>query len=212
MTPVFIVLSALLVASALAVVLMENPLHSALALIVNLVSVACVFASLNAHFLAVVQVIVYAGAIMVLVLFVLMLLSVKNEEKSAITWSQIALGGAFGICFVGAVAKVSLQQWGAGAVILAKGIVGKNSAVLGKTATSVEGTVEAVGEVLYTNYLFPFEAASILIMSAIVGATMLAKAKRGNRKVLESSSLNTASLSTGSQDKEVAKETLQEAV
>lgn len=78
---VFWILAILVLLSALAVVLLPNPLHSALCLASNLVAVAGIYALLGAHFLAAVQVIVYAGAIMVLVVFVLMLLNVKSEER-----------------------------------------------------------------------------------------------------------------------------------
>ena len=76
---IFYFLSALIIVASIGVVVLKNPVYSALSLIATLLGVACVFAIMQAHFLAVVQVIVYAGAIMVLVLFVLMLLNVKSE-------------------------------------------------------------------------------------------------------------------------------------
>ncbi|MCB0330633.1 MAG: NADH-quinone oxidoreductase subunit J [Bdellovibrionales bacterium] len=154
-----IVLGALLIASALGVVLAQNPIHSALCLVVNLVGVACVFAALDAHFLAMVQIIVYAGAIMVLVIFVLMLLTIKEEERRLAGLFQLIGAGCMGAFFVVVVSREALQQF----------------PVEQRTGESVVGSVEAVGRLLYTNYLLPFEAAGILIMAALVGAAMLAK-------------------------------------
>ncbi len=152
-------------ASACGVVLMRNPIHSALCLIVNLVAVAGIFAQLEAHFLAMVQIIVYAGAIMVLVVFVIMLLNAKQEEGSYSTWLIGLLAVVSGFIFVDMVGP-----------LLSEGFPQSASA----TDPTV-GTVEAIGRVLYTKYLFPFEAASILIMVGVVGALMLAKTDKGKQ-------------------------------
>jgi NADH-quinone oxidoreductase subunit J len=157
----FFLMSAIIVTSAIGVVALRNPMYSALSLILNLVTVAGIFAQLEAHFLSAVQIIVYAGAIMVLVLFVLMLLNLKVEEQQRpslyLTMAAVVLGCLF-------VAMV---------------IPSINDAfkVFPDPAHPVVGTVKNMGEVLYTKYVFPFEAASILIMAAIVGAVMLAKRK-----------------------------------
>ncbi len=166
MSVTFIILSILLVLSALGVVLFENPLHSALSLVVNLIGVACVFADLEAHFLAVIQIIVYAGAIMVLVLFVLMLLNAKSEERKFSGMTKLLSTGVIGAFFVTLVLQVNKGFWSDPAIPFVKA---KNFVH--------EGTVELVGQELFTKYLFTFESASLLIMAAVVGATMMAKSR-----------------------------------
>lgn len=173
MTISFAIISALLISTALAVVLLKNPIHSALALVLNLIGVAVVFAMLDAHFLAMVQIIVYGGAIMVLVVFVLMLINVKTEERTFGTWFQLVLSGIAASCFTIMIMKA-----------LSTGLSAINSAGLRNGADSslnavpLEGTVQLLGHHLFTRYLLSFEAASILIMAAIVAATMLAKAEK----------------------------------
>ena len=138
---------------------MRNAVYSALCLITSLLSVAGLFALLDAHFLMVVQIIVYAGAIMVLVIFVLMLLNAKTED---LDWKKHPL--LYGGGLVGA---------GAFVAVCVKAFDGFKKSI--GPVDHVVGTVEAIGQLLYGKYLFLFEAASILIMAAIVGAVMLAK-------------------------------------
>ncbi|MCO6430950.1 MAG: NADH-quinone oxidoreductase subunit J [Deltaproteobacteria bacterium] len=159
MTYIFLLLALVMVASALAVVTLHNPLHSALALILNLLTVAALFAALDAHFLAAVQIIVYAGAIMVLVVFLLMLLNIKTEKPKPMGKFLFVLSAAVGVSF------------------LALCIPAFNEAfrIFPDPVHELEGTVKAMGRILYTEYVFPFEAASVLILAAIVGAVMLAK-------------------------------------
>jgi NADH-quinone oxidoreductase subunit J len=167
----FIILSSLLISSALAVVLLRNPIHSALALVVNLIGVAVVFAALDAHFLAMVQIIVYGGAIMVLVVFVLMLINTKLEERNAGTWFQIVLAGSAASCL--AVVMLGALRQGLSSVT--------NSTDFSSAAEAVpklEGTVQLLGQKLYTSYLLPFEASAILLMAAMVAAAMLAKTEK----------------------------------
>lgn len=162
MTLIFFLMSVIVVASALGVVAYRNPIHSALCLVVNLLTVAGLFASLEAHFLASVQIIVYAGAIMVLVLFVLMLLNLKVEQSAGSGYVPLVGSVIVGIAFVGILVP-----------ILGDVFSFPDSPVGAQRA--IEGSVAAVGRRLYKEFLFPFEAASILIMAAIVGAVMLAK-------------------------------------
>lgn len=161
----FYIMAAMVVVSALAVVAMRNPLHSALCLVVNLLTVAALFASLDAHFLATVQIIVYAGAIVVLVLFVLMLLNLKVERPKRMGTPLIVGATLCGLIFL--------------AVLMP--LLNDAFKVFPEPSRGVEGTVSNVGKVLYNTYVFPFEAASILIMAALVGAVMLAK-RRGTFK------------------------------
>ena len=157
-------LAALAIGSALAMVINKNVVNSALFLVLNMVSLAGIFLVLNAQFFAVIQILVYAGAIMVLFLFVIMLLNVEDEEK---------LFDKFRVKYILA-------------VLLAIGVVGQIFySLAGVTdmlpAISEEmatvGTVEAVGDVLFTKYLLPFEITAILLTAAVVGALMIAQHK-----------------------------------
>lgn len=159
-------LSAIAVASALGVVILRNPLSSAFALIVNLLAMAGLYALLGAHFLAVSQVVVYAGAIMVLVLFVLMLLNLKFESRRR-----------FGIIR-------SLIAVAAGSLILftvVPPITGYFDNVspftLSENMSKSEGGVRAIGKELYSRYVVQFELSSLVLLIGVVGAVMLAKRK-----------------------------------
>lgn len=163
----FIVCALVMLLSALAVITLDNPIYSALSLIANMLCVAVLFADLNAHFLAVVQVVVYAGAIMVLVMFVLMLLNIKLEplaRGSSMAYSVCA--GFLGIVFAALLSNQFIE----------------NFAKRADTAHVDLGTVKSIGDVLYTRYLFPFEAASVLIMAGIVGAVLLSKRQQGGKQ------------------------------
>ena len=161
----FLILSAVIVISALGVVVLENPIYSALSLITNLFFVAGMFALLDAHFLAVAQIIVYAGAIMVLFLFTIMLLNLKNEQPKRRSLIYQVLAWGAGIGFAGILARVFIYSFRRDSVP-ASGT---------QLEPPVQGTTKAIGEVLYTQYVFTFEAASLLIIVAVLGAVMLAK-------------------------------------
>ena len=164
----FSVIATLLIAFALGVVLFKNPIYSALSLIANMILIAVLFADLQAHFLAAVQIVVYAGAIMVLVMFVLMLLNIKVEPISSVSASLYLIsGGALGLVFVLLMGAQLFDQFGRALPV----------------ASANFGTVKSIGALLFTKYLFPFEAASVLIMAGIVGAVMLAKREHGGKRV-----------------------------
>lgn len=161
----FAALAALLLVSALGVVLCANPIYSAIWLISNLLGVAAVFALLDAHFLSVVQIIVYAGAIMVLFLFVVMLLNLKAEQpKRRSVIYQILVWGS-GLGFASLLGKVFMSAFSGTSAV----------PVMQRFDLPVEGTTKAIGELLYSRYVFTFEAASLLIIAAVLGAVMLAK-------------------------------------
>ena len=160
---VFIVLAPLAVVTALGMVLSRNAVYSALLLVVNFFCLAGFYVLLEAQFVAAVQVIVYAGAIMVLFLFVLMLLGVGRQEALQETIrgqrpAAILLSLGLLVTIIGA---------------LAAGVFDAQPASL--AAANEGGNVEAVGRLLFTHYTFAFETAGILLVVAAVGALVLGK-------------------------------------
>jgi NADH-quinone oxidoreductase subunit J len=152
----FYVFAALAVASALVVVAQRNPIYSAFGLIVTICSLSAIFGLLGSPFIAVLQVVVYAGAIMVLFLFVLMLLGVKPEDReSGRTLKAVAL--ALGVALAAEM----------GIVLLRADL---------PPAPSLDASTRAVAHVLFSApYLYAFEATSILILAALVGSIVLAR-------------------------------------
>ncbi len=133
-------------------------------LVVTFCFLAALYLTLNAQFLAVVQVTVYAGAIMVLVVFVIMLLNIRNEKYSLTANWKTMIGV---LCVAGILAQ-----------IVAMFIMASDKLPNQMNAKALElGTVESVGMKLYTSYAFPFEMASIILIAAAVGAIVLAKKK-----------------------------------
>jgi len=150
------------VVSGILTITRRNPVQSVLFLIVNFFCIALLYLGLHAQFLAIIQILVYAGAIMVLFLFVIMLLNLGDEkslaEKSGYRkYVAIALAGAV---------LIQLLAFISGGVT---GPVG--------TATADFGTVEALGESLFRTYLIQFEATSVLLLAALVGVIVIAKKK-----------------------------------
>lgn len=160
----FVGIALIAVLGALGMVFSRNPVHSALFLVANLFCVALLYLSLNAEFLAVVQVIVYAGAIMVLFLFVVTLLNPGRSEPPGQLRGQGWVAGILAAVLLVEVAGV-----------LQLGLF--TSGKLPATPPPVDwgDNVHAIGTLLYGQYLFPFEVTSILLLVAIVGATVLAK-------------------------------------
>ncbi|MDX1913229.1 MAG: NADH-quinone oxidoreductase subunit J [Saprospiraceae bacterium] len=157
---IFLTLAAISIVTALLMVFSKNPVHSVLYLILTFFAIAGQYILLNAQFLAVVHIIVYAGAIMVLFLFVLMLLNLNQDtepQKSAL-WRLSAgiTAGMLLITLVGA---------------LRGGIEVKTPA----NADSQVGLVENLGKVLFTDFVVPFEIAGILFLAAMVGAVLVGK-------------------------------------
>jgi len=157
----FILFAAMAIGCALAVVAQRNPLYSAISLIGVFVSLACLYVMLAAPFIAAVQVIVYAGAIMVLVVFVIMLLNVEQEERRQNRLKflvPVAIGLAAVLIAEVAFILVSVQDF----------------RVLPAGPSDV-GLTQSIGSNLFTRYLLPFEITSILLLMAIVGAMTLAR-------------------------------------
>jgi NADH-quinone oxidoreductase subunit J len=164
---IFLGLAALAVVAAFNIILQRNPIYSAIGLIVVLCCLAGLFLLLYAQFIAAIQIIVYAGAIMVLFVFVIMLLNVREEESK--TDRQKYLKWLAAPLFLALLAQLF-------AVIR---IVDTAPATANLPATPTTlGTVESIAGQMFTRYVLPFEAVSVLILMAIVGAVFLAKREK----------------------------------
>ncbi|MCK4428128.1 MAG: NADH-quinone oxidoreductase subunit J [candidate division Zixibacteria bacterium] len=163
---IFVIMSIVATVCAILVISHRNPVASALFLIATMVSLAILFLALNAPFLAAIQIILYAGAIMVLFLFVIMLLNLRKDEfgperRGAQRFFAILFGFLF-LILVATAIDVGLSTLGY------RGVPTERLAPAG---------VEPLAELLFTKYLFPFELASVLLLVAIVGAIVMAKRK-----------------------------------
>ena len=153
----FLVVGATAIATAVGLIVRPNPLHGALFLVGNLFCVAVLFLMLRAEFLALAQVIVYAGAIMVLFIFAIMLLIPGRAESGP---DPLVRARRFALPLGGAVGA---------AIVLVAGRTG------GPAAETPPGGAGTIGRLLFTDYLFPFEVTSLLLLAALVGALALAK-------------------------------------
>lgn len=162
----FYIFAVIAVISAVAVVSSRNPVHSALYLIICLLQVAAVYILLRSPFLAVVQVFVYVGAVMVLFLFAVMVLDLGRESFK----DQLHQQGPVAVAVV------------VGLLALVGGLVlkGRITAPLGKyTEAALMKNTEVIGKTLYTKYIFPFEVVSLLLLVALVGAVVLVMKEKG---------------------------------
>jgi NADH-quinone oxidoreductase subunit J len=157
---VFALVALVAVGSALGLVLRRNPIHGALFLVVNLGAIAVFYLMLGAEFLAAAQVIVYAGAIMVLFVFAIMVLIPGKEETGPDPRRRLRLWAlpAGGLLFLQVLAWVLLSRGAPPAA-----------------GPPAAGGVEAIGRLLFTDYLFPFELTSVLLLAAMVGVLLLAR-------------------------------------
>ncbi|OQW62342.1 MAG: NADH-quinone oxidoreductase subunit J [Proteobacteria bacterium HN_bin10] len=168
----FLYFAAVIVVTGLLVVSLRNPVYSALSLLILFFHVAGLYVTLHAEFLAAVQVIVYAGAILVLYLFVVMLLNLKREDRYH---GQLPVGGLLGLTLLTeAVLLFASRRSGA-----------SEPAAATEAAAEAAGNTETIGEVLYSTYLFPFEVASLILLVAMIGAIILAK-----RDLFEKATMN----------------------
>jgi NADH-quinone oxidoreductase subunit J len=159
-TTAFVIVAALAILSALGLVLKRNPIHGALFLVVNLGSVAVFYLMLGAEFLAAAQVIVYAGAIMVLFVFAIMVLIPGKEEtgpdpRRSTRVLALPVGGLL-------LVQLAVILW-------------TRRGGAPPPASRAGGSVESLGTLLFTDYLFPFELTSILLLAAMVGVLVLAR-------------------------------------
>jgi NADH-quinone oxidoreductase subunit J len=166
-TVLFVLFGGLALGCAVAMVAQRNPLYSAISLVGVFVSLACLYMLLQAPFIAAIQVIVYAGAIMVLVVFVIMLLNVEEEVRRPLRLTYlIPVGVLFAAVLVGEAAF--MLQLGRGAARIEP--VAPRASDIGLTAS--------IGTGMFTKYLLPFEVTSVLILMALVGAITLARQGR----------------------------------
>lgn len=158
----FVFFAALSIAAAIGVITSRQPVHSALFLLANFTSLAVLYVTLEAQFLAAIQVVIYAGGIVILILFVIMLLGSEEVEDSTDGKRQLtAYGGiVLGLVLLGAIAGTLFNAFGSDEV----------------TAATLEGGApEVVGRALFMDYVLPFELTAVLILVALLGALILAK-------------------------------------
>jgi len=157
---VFLILSIISIGAALAVIFSKNPVYSVLFLILTFFSIAGHYVLLNAQFLFIVHIIVYAGAIMVLFLFVIMLLNLnKTNETGKSMLPKIAGAISGGLLLI----------------VLLGAVKGLNQAEASQVVNADMGSVKNLGKILFSEYLLPFEVSSALFLSAMIGAVMLGK-------------------------------------
>jgi len=156
----FYILATLAVVGGLLMVSLKNPLSGAFALILSLCSLAALFAMLHAEFLFILQILVYAGAIMVLIIFTIMLLNLKKEElqEAPVGWIRLLLTAT--LCAVGAF----------GAIQVFGDVVPANVEM-----TTDFGNIESVGRVMLSDFVYPFEVISLILLVAVVCVVLLAK-------------------------------------
>ncbi len=163
---IFYPLAGFCVVLALGVVLNNSPVGSAISLIGMMLGLAAIFVLQQAHFIAILQIIIYAGAIMVLFMFVIMLLNLKESEDTG--WiareRNLLLSVLTGLLAAGILYKIS-------------GVLFTAEMDTPATLPDSFGTVATIGETLFTDFVLPFEVASILLLVAMVGAVVLAKTK-----------------------------------
>ncbi len=162
---IFYPLSLVCIIFAVGVIINTSPISSAVSLIGMMLGLAGLFVLLNAHLMAILQVLVYAGAIMVLFMFVIMLLNLKGDDEDwKMRGKNVLLASLSGVF----VLVVLFMIFGYGF-----------DSEIGKTAALPDtfGTTAAVGQLLFTDFVLPFEVASILLLVAMVGAVVLAKTK-----------------------------------
>lgn len=173
---VFVLAAAMVLAGALGVITRSNPVHAALSLVLTLFGVAVMFVAQEAHFLAAVQVIVYAGAIVVLFLFVIMLLGVDRAEDVTIEpiAGQRPLALVVGLALIGIVTA---------AVVRASDILGQSGSGLNRiTVDAPDSNVKQLARSIFSDNVFAFELTSVLLLVAVVGTVLMARRLNGGNK------------------------------
>ncbi|NBA88241.1 NADH-quinone oxidoreductase subunit J [Emticicia sp. CRIBPO] len=160
-------LSVMALFGALGTIMSKNPIHSVIYLILTFFSLSAHYVMLNAQFLAAVNIIVYAGAIMVLFIFVIMFLNLREEStelnRNTVLIVATVLGSLLGLILISSLKKAEVQYLNP------------------ESFRSQTGMIETLGNVLYQDYLLPFELVSVLFLIAMAGAVMLGKREKGER-------------------------------
>jgi NADH-quinone oxidoreductase subunit J len=164
-TLLFWLLAAIALIASVSMIVQRNPVYSALFLIVTLLSIAGLFLLLSAQFLAVIQIIVYAGAIMVLFLFVIMLLDIRRMED---TISRVKLQKSLGL-LLGVVFFLETV------LVLRSGMVRDIAVTAAPPLVPDFGTAAGLGRALFSQYVFPLQLAAVLLFVALIGAVVLSK-------------------------------------
>lgn len=166
----FVLLGVLAIASAIITVTSRHPVRAAMALVFHFFMLAGLYLTLNAQFIAALQVLIYAGAIMVLVIFVIMLLNLGSEEdmREKLNYRK-TIGTVLGVIFVIQLAIALSSR------PLSDSAISATTEYNGETFSA--GSAQLLGTVLYTDYIFQVEAIGLLLTAAIIGAVMLAKKK-----------------------------------
>jgi len=164
--------AAILIGASLAVILARNPLYNVLALVVAIFSLSCLFVLLEAFFVGIILLLIYAGAVLVFFLFVVMCLDLKSvplssPQENRLRWLGALAGGAFASCF----------------------FLATQSFIKAYTleSSSIRGTIEALGKILFTDYLLPFELTSFLLLIAIFGIVSLSQGVLNTGKDIKNS-------------------------
>jgi NADH-quinone oxidoreductase subunit J len=160
----FLILAAVMIVGALGVILLKQPVHAALSLVGTLLTLAVVYVTLEAHFLAAIQVIVYAGAIMVLFLFVIMLLNVQGDNKLAFRWMRPAAYGVGLLAMLGLLLSIFRNP--------------SQLPDLSVVQNALQGGgAAAVAEVLFSEFVLAFQLVGVLLLTGIIGAVSLVQRK-----------------------------------
>lgn len=160
-TILFFMFAGLAIASAISMVYHKNPLYSAISLVGVFIALSCIYVTLAAPFIAAVQVLIYAGAIMVLVVFVIMLLNLEDDKSPGRLQYLFVLGGGLGVILLAQTLFIFY------AVMKAPNLPADQTMSAGKTLD--------LGRAMYTEYLLPVEIVGVLLLMAIIGAVILAR-------------------------------------
>jgi NADH-quinone oxidoreductase subunit J len=166
--------AAVTVVGAIGVVVMRQPIHSALFLLMSFLGVACIYVQARAELVAAVQVLVYAGGIMILFLYTIMLVNVRRQRTERYLHRQAIPALGFGFLFLLVVGGVVVNE----ARSLAAKVPAADPKALATTVidgATVAGNTQAVGWMLYRDYFLPFEIASVFLLVAMIGAVVLGK-------------------------------------
>ncbi len=197
---VFVILAPLSLGSAISMIVLRRPVHAALMLVLNFFTIAVFYAMLQAQFLAVVQIIVYAGAIMVLFLFVLMLLGVERDLR----FTERIRGQKAAAILLGVISLGTLVVGVAGNYLgresaCAGAVEGDGPPCLGLTTINAAegGNVGGIGALLFTDYVWPFEVTSVLLVIAALGAMVLGRRHEDERELVDVPSPDAIAVTAG---------------